>query len=622
MAIEKKKISFSLIYFLIAISAIFVLQRYFLAREVVTIGYSEFKVLLGEKLVDDLQISKDTITGKLLGGAYDRILSLRKEKDKQEAEHLKGIKFFSVVRMEDPDLVKELGEKDIRYTAEPEVTWLKTLLSWVIPLVIFIAIWGFLFKKMGSAGEGLMAVGKSKARVYVEGETKVTFDDVAGVEEAEQELQEVIEFLKNPQKFQTLGGKIPKGILLVGPPGTGKTLLARAVAGEAKVPFLSLSGSAFVEMFVGVGAARVRDLFAQAENLAPCMIFIDEIDALGKARGLSPMTGVDEREQTLTQLLSEMDGFDTKKGVIIMAATNRPEILDPALLRPGRFDRHVLVDRPDIKGRQEIFEVHTKKVKLSPSVNLQVLASMTPGMVGADIANIVNEAALLAARKNKAAIEMADFEEAIERSIAGLEKKSRVINKQERERVAYHETGHAIVASVLPNADPVRRVSIVPRGIAALGYTIQLPTEDRYLLSKSELLDRMSVMLGGRAAEEIIFGESSTGAKNDLEKATQMAVSMVRAYGMSEALGPLSYDRGRPNFLETPWNQPRDYSEETARKIDEEVKAILEEAYKKAKSILTERIEKLREVASVLLDKEIIEGEELKRLLENGKSAA
>jgi cell division protease FtsH len=599
-----------------------VLQRYFLAREVVTISYSEFKVLLGEKLVDDLQISKDTIAGKLLDGAHDRILSLRKEKDKQEARHLKGIKFFSVVRMEDPDLVKELGEKDIGYTAEPEVTWFKTLLSWIIPLVIFIAIWGFLFKKMGSAGEGLMAVGKSKARVYVEGETKVTFDDVAGVEEAEQELQEVIEFLKNPQKFQSLGGKIPKGILLVGPPGTGKTLLARAVAGEAKVPFLSLSGSAFVEMFVGVGAARVRDLFAQAEKLAPCMIFIDEIDALGKARGLSPMTGVDEREQTLTQLLSEMDGFDTKKGVIIMAATNRPEILDPALLRPGRFDRHVLVDRPDLKGRQEIFEVHIKKVILAPSVNLQVLASMTPGMAGADIANIVNEAALLAARKNKAAIEMADFEEAIERSIAGLEKKSRVINKRERERVAYHETGHAIVASVLPNADPVRRVSIVPRGIAALGYTIQLPTEDRYLLTKSELLDRMSVMLGGRAAEEIFFGESSTGARNDLEKATEMAVSMVRAYGMSKTLGPLSYDRGRPNFLEAPWSQPRDYSEETARKIDEEVKTILEEAYEKAKSILAERIEKLRNVASILLDKEIIEGEDLKRLLENGKSAA
>jgi cell division protease FtsH len=616
MAIEKKKISFSLIYFLIALLSIFLLQRYFLAREVVTISYSEFKVLLEEKLVDDLQISKDTIMGSLLAGAHNRIVSLRKEKEEQEIKHLKEIKFFSVVRIEDPDLVKELSEKGIRYTAEREVTWVKTLLSWIIPLLIFIAIWGFFFKKMGAAGEGLMAVGRSKAKVYVEGETKVTFDDVAGVEEAEEELQEVIEFLKNPQKFQSLGGKIPKGILLVGPPGTGKTLLARAVAGEARVPFLSLSGSAFVEMFVGVGAARVRDLFAQAEKLAPCIIFIDEIDALGKARGVSPVSGVDEREQTLTQLLSEMDGFDTKKGVIIMAATNRPEILDPALLRPGRFDRHVLVDRPDLNGRQEIFQVHIKKVKLAPDVNLQVLASMTPGMAGADIANVVNEAALLAARKNKQFIEMSDFEEAIERAVAGLEKKSRVINKREREIVACHEAGHAIVASVLPKADPVKRVSIIPRGIAALGYTIQLPTEDRYLLTKSELLDRMSVMLGGRAAEEIIFGESSTGAKNDLEKATEMAISMVRTYGMSKTLGPLSYDRGRPVFLEAPWSQSKDYSEETARKIDEEVKTILDEAYEKAKSVLTENYEKLKNIASILLDKEIIEGEELKKLLE------
>ncbi|MGB9715814.1 MAG: ATP-dependent zinc metalloprotease FtsH, partial [Thermodesulfovibrionales bacterium] len=496
-----------------------------------------------------------------------------------------------------------------------EVTWFKTLLLWIVPLFIFIAIWGYLFRKIGATGGGLMAVGKSKAKVYVEGETKVTFEDVAGVEEAEEELKEIIEFLKNPQRFQFLGGKIPKGVLLVGPPGTGKTLLAKAVAGEARVPFLSLSGSAFVEMFVGVGAARVRDLFSQAEKMAPCIIFIDEIDALGKARGISPVSGIDEREQTLTQLLSEMDGFDTKKGVIIMAATNRPEILDPALLRPGRFDRHILVDRPDLKGRIEIFKVHTKKVKLSHDVNLQVLASMTPGMVGADIANIVNEAALLAARKNKEAIEMSDFEEAIERTIAGLEKKSRVINKREKEIVAFHETGHAIVASVLPNADPVRRVSIIPRGIAALGYTMQLPTEDRYLLTKSELLDRMSVMLGGRAAEEIIFGEVSTGAKNDLEKATDMAISMVKAYGMSKTLGPLSYDRGRPLFLESPWGQPKDYSEETARKIDEEVKSILEESYQKAKSILTERIEKLKSIASILLEKEIIEGEELKELL-------
>ncbi len=612
----EKKVRFSLIYFLVAIALIMLIQQYFLTRELVTLSYSEFKTLLKEKLIEDLRISKDTIEGKLPEGAHDSLVSLRKEKDKEKIKHLKEVKNFFVVRMDDPDLVKELTEKNIRYTAIQEVTWFKTLLSWIIPIFIFIAIWGYLFRRMGAAGEGLMAVGRSKAKIYVEGGTKVTFDDAAGVDEAKEELKEVIEFLKTPQKFQFLGGKIPKGILLVGPPGTGKTLLARAVAGEAKVPFLSLSGSAFVEMFVGVGAARVRDLFSQAEKMAPCIIFIDEIDALGKARGLSPIAGVDEREQTLTQLLSEMDGFDTKKGVIIMAATNRPEIIDPALLRPGRFDRHVLVDRPDLKGREDIFRVHSKKVKLAPEADLKVLASMTPGMVGADIANIVNEAALLAARRNKEAIGMADFEEAIERTIAGLEKKSRVINKKEKEIVAYHECGHAVVASILPHADPVRRISIIPRGIAALGYTIQLPTEDRYLLTKSELLDRIAVMLGGRAAEEIIFREVSTGARNDLEKATEMARSMVMAYGMSEKLGPLSFDRGRPLFLEVPWSQQKNYSEETAKKIDEEVKIILEDAYKRAKSILSERIEKIKKIASILLEKEIIEGEELKNLLE------
>ena len=612
----EKKTRFNLIYFFMALAAILMIENYLFSREIAAISYSEFKVLLKDDLINDLQIRREAIEGKLSAGAYDRIISLRKEKDENKIKQLKEMQSFFVVRMEDPDLVKEFSERGINYTVTLEVTWFRTLLAWVIPIFIFVAIWYFLLKKMGTAGGGLMAVGKSKAKVYVEGETKVTFEDVAGVEEAEEELKEVIEFLKNPQKFQTLGGKIPKGILLVGPPGTGKTLLAKAVAGEAKVPFLSLSGSDFVEMFVGVGAARVRDLFNQAENLAPCIIFIDEIDALGRARGVSPISGVDEKEQTLTQLLAEMDGFDTKKGVIIMAATNRPEILDPALLRPGRFDRHVLVDRPDMKGREEIFRVHAKKVKLSPQVDLKVLASMTPGMAGADIANIVNEAALLAARKGKEAIEMRDFEEAIERSIAGLEKKSRVINKKERERVAYHECGHAIVASILPHADPVRRISIIPRGIAALGYTIQLPTEERYLLTKSELLDRMAVMLGGKAAEEIIFGEPSTGARNDLEKATEMAISMVRSFGMSEKIGLASYDTGRPLFLGTPGSRPKDYSEDTARKIDEEVSTMLTEAYEKAKSILNERTGKLKEVASILLEKEGLDGAELKQLLQ------
>jgi cell division protease FtsH len=612
----EKKTRFNIAYFLIAFMLLLLLENYLFARNVLTIGYGDFKTLLKEDLVSDLVISADTVEGKLKDKAHDRLAALLAEKDEKKIQRMKEIKTFMTVRMEDSDLIKELGEKGIRYSVRPQSTWFMTLLSWVLPILLFLGLWVFLFRRMGQAGQGLMAVGKSKAKVYVEGETKVTFDDVAGVEEAEHELQEVIQFLKNPGKFQTLGGKIPKGILLVGPPGTGKTLLAKAVAGEAKVPFLSLSGSAFVEMFVGVGAARVRDLFSQAEKLAPCIIFIDEIDALGRARGIGPIAGVDEREQTLTQLLSEMDGFDTKKGVIIMAATNRPEILDPALLRPGRFDRHVLVDRPDAKGREEIFRVHVRRLKLAPGVDLKTLASMTPGMAGADIANVANEAALLAARKGKEFVEMADFEEAIERIVAGLEKKSRVLNKQERERVAYHECGHAVVASVLPHADPVKRVSIIPRGIAALGYTMQMPTEDRYLLTKSELLDRIAVMLGGRAAEEIIFNEISTGAKNDLDRATDVAASMVRSYGMSEKLGPLSYDRGGPTFLNVPGaGRERDYSEETARTIDAEVRAIVEKANATARTVITERRDAITTIAAVLLQKEVIEGAELKELL-------
>lgn len=616
MNITNKQIRFSLIYFLIAILLIIVMDRYLFSREFVELSYSEFKTLLSEGLVSDLKISKDEIAGVLPAGAHNRILALRNEKDEAKAKQLRETKEFSVVRIEDPDLVKELEQKNIRFTAKKESTWINTMLSWIVTMSLFMLFWGFLLRRMGGGAEGgLMTVGKSKAKIYVEGETKVTFADVAGVDEAEEELQEVIEFLRDPKRFQTLGGNIPKGILLVGPPGTGKTLLAKAVAGEAKVAFLSLSGSAFVEMFVGVGAARVRDLFSEAEKRAPAIIFIDEIDALGKARGVSPVTGIDEREQTLTQLLSEMDGFDTRKGVIIMAATNRPEILDPALLRAGRFDRHILVDRPDLKGREDIFRVHTKGVKLAPGIDLKVLASMTPGMVGADIANIVNEAALLAARKNKEAIEMADFEEAVERTIAGLEKKSRIMNAKEKEIVSYHESGHAIVASTLPHADPVRRVSIIPRGISALGYTIQLPTEDRYLLTKSELLDKITVMLGGRAAEEIIFGEPSTGAKSDLDKATETAISMVKAYGMSEILGLLSFDRNKPLFLGVPGYE-KDYSEETAGKIDKEVKSILDDAYEKAKSILKENVEKLNKISSILREKEIIEGDELRMLLQ------
>jgi cell division protease FtsH len=485
-------------------------------------------------------------------------------------------------------------------------------------MLIFFGIWGYLFKRMGAgAGGGLMTIGKSKARVYVEDETKVTFDDVAGVDEAEEELKEIIDFLKTPGRFRALGGEIPKGVLLVGPPGTGKTLLAKAVAGEAQVPFLNLSGSDFVEMFVGVGAARVRDLFSQAQQKAPCIIFVDELDALGKARGISPVTGGhDEREQTLNQLLSEMDGFDTRKGVIIVAATNRPEILDPALLRPGRFDRHILVDRPDLNGREEIFKVHASKVKLSEDVDLKVLAARTPGMVGADIANVVNEAALLAARKNKKVVGMKDFEEAIDRVLGGLEKKSRLMNKKEKEIVAYHETGHALMAESLPTADPVHKISIIPRGISALGYTLQLPTEDRYLMTRSELLDRMAVFLGGRAAEEMKFGEISTGAHNDLFRATDIARRMVKEYGMSQKLGPLTFEKERrPLFLEGVMAPSKEYSENTGMEIDKEVMHIVTETYGKVKTTLGGKKDKLEKVAKLLLEKEVIEGEELRKVI-------
>ncbi|SEM37378.1 membrane protease FtsH catalytic subunit [Syntrophus gentianae] len=618
MKVKSKQFLLSLIYLLVAILILVTLNRFVPYREPVSISYSEFKILLREGLVNEVEISNDKIDGNLLPGAYNRILALRNEKDDAKARKLRETKAFSTARIQDPDLVKELDQKGTRYTAMRESPWIGTLVSWGATMFLFLLFWAFILRRMGGAGQGLMAVGKSKAKIYVEGETKVTFVDVAGVDEAEGELQEVIEFLRDPKRFQSLGGKIPKGILLVGPPGTGKTLLAKAVAGEAKVAFLSLSGSAFVEMFVGVGAARVRDLFDEAEKHAPAIIFIDEIDALGKARGVSPMSGIDEREQTLTQLLSEMDGFDTRKGVIIMAATNRPEILDAALLRAGRFDRHILVDRPDLKGREDIFRVHTKKVILAPEIDLKVLASMTPGMVGADIANIVNEAALLAARKDKKAIDMGDFEEAVERTVAGLEKKSRVINKKEKEIVSYHESGHAIVASRLPHADPVRRVSIIPRGIAALGYTIQLPTEDRYLLTKGELLDKITVMLGGRAAEEVIFGEPSTGARDDLAKATEIAINMVKTYGMSDELGLLALERNRALFLGVPGYE-KDYSEETAGKIDAEVKRILTEAYEKAKYILMEDTEKLRNISSILREKEMIEGDELRNLLQGTK---
>jgi cell division protease FtsH len=496
--------------------------------------------------------------------------------------------------------------------------WLTNLASWTLSLVFFVALWVFLFRRMGAGmgGGGLMAIGRSKAKVYVESETRVTFADVAGIDEAKEELGEVVEFLRTPDKFRRLGGKIPKGVLLIGAPGTGKTLLARAVAGEAKVPFFSMSGSEFVELFVGVGAARVRDLFEQAKQKAPCIVFIDELDALGKARSINPLGTHDEREQTLNQLLVEMDGFDPSVGVIIMAATNRPEILDPALLRAGRFDRHVALDRPDVRGREAILRVHVRGVKLAADVDVRVVAARTPGFVGADLANLINEAALLAARRNRNEVTMQDFDDAVDRIVAGLEKKTRVMSNREKEIVAYHESGHALVASLLPHMDPVRKISIIPRGIAALGYTQQLPTQDRYLMTRSELEDRMSVLLGGRVAEELAFKDISTGAQDDLQKATDIALSMVTRYGMSDALGLRTFESERRSaFFDTPLGPRKDYSEEKAGAIDVEVERILEEVHTKVRRILTERRGVLDQIARRLLEKEVMDGDELRALV-------
>lgn len=600
---DKKTKSFTYLYFIIAFIAIIIVNSYFFKSEVKTIPYSEFKELIPKGKLNDLVIDAETIQGTM---TLDNGKKTR----------------FLASRVEDPDLVKDLQKSGIKFTGYYENKIVKALLSWVLPFAVIFLIWNLLMRRMGGAPSSVLNFGKSRGKIYGEDEIKITFNDVAGVDEAKEELKEIIEFLSNPGKFTIIGGKIPKGILLVGPPGTGKTLLAKAVAGEAKVPFFSMSGSDFVEMFVGVGASRVRDLFAQAQQKAPCIIFIDELDALGKARGMNPLSSHDEREQTLNQLLAEMDGFDTKTGVIIMGATNRPEILDPALLRPGRFDRHVLVDRPDIKGREEILAVHIRGVKIEKGVDLKVIAARTPGFVGADLANLVNEAALLAARKGKNAAGMGEFEEAIDRVVAGLEKKQRVMNKKEKEIVSYHETGHALVAEFLETTDRVHKISIIPRGIAALGYTLQLPTEDRYLMTKTELLDRLCVLLGGRVSEEIVFGEISTGAHNDLFRATDIAKSMVKEYGMSEKLGYVTFEQERkPLFIEiSPMVGSRDYSEETAREIDDEIKRIIDESHDRVRTMLLERRPLLQTVAQTLLEKETIEGEELRLIIEESEN--
>jgi cell division protease FtsH len=588
------KTRFSIWYFVLAILFFSYMQPFFFSSKVETIPYSRFKQAIVEGRVGKLIIGPENIKGTLTGASEQA---------------------FTTVRVNDPDLVKELDQRQISYSGHNENKFLSSLLSWILPLGFFFLIWRFAMKKMGT-GMGVMSFSKSKAKIFAESETKVTFADAAGIDEAKEELQEVVEFLSTPEKSQKLGGRIPKGVLLVGPPGTGKTLLARAVAGEARVPFFSISGSEFVEMFVGVGAARVRDLFSQAATQAPCIIFIDELDALGKARGMNVMGGHDEREQTLNQLLVEMDGFETNKGVIIMAATNRPEILDPALLRPGRFDRQVLVDRPDINGREAILKIHSKNVVLGPDVDLRMIAGRTPGFVGADLANIINEAALLAARKNKEEVGLVDFDEAIDRVIAGLQKKNRVMNPLEKEIVAFHESGHAIVAESVEHADPVHKISIIPRGISALGYTQQQPTEDRYLMTRSELLDRLAVLLGGRVAEDLVFNEISTGAQNDLQRASDIARSMVTEYGMSDRLGLVSYERPRQAmFLPENFTSTKKYSEAKAAQIDDEVARFVEEAHQRVRKILTDRRLVLDELAHLLSQKESVQGEELRKML-------
>ena len=601
-----KKISFSVLCAFLTMGAVLFVLNFITPMQMPDeLPYSEFKTLLAAGNVAEVTVTRQSLLGKL-----------------KPEEGSKEPKLFTTVRVEDPDLVKELNVRNVKFTGMIESTFLRDIMWWVIPALIFGGIWFFVIRRLGQGlgqgQKGFMTVGKSKAKIYAEKDTKVTFADVAGVEEAKEELGEVIDFLKTPEKFTRLGGKIPKGILLVGPPGTGKTLLARAVAGEAGVTFFSISGSEFVEMFVGVGASRVRDLFEQAKTKAPCIIFIDELDALGKARGAGPMAH-EEREQTLNQLLVEMDGFDPRIAVILMAATNRPEILDPALLRPGRFDRQVLVDRPDKIGRLAILRVHAKRVALGPDADLEVIAGMTPGFSGADLANIINEATLLTVRRNKEQVGLSELQEAVERVVAGLEKKNRVLNKMEKERVAHHEVGHALVALSFPGADPIQKISIIPRGIAALGYTLQLPTEDRFLMAKTELENKIAVLLGGRSAEELIFGEASTGAQNDLVRATDIAKSMVRSYGMSEKLGTVTLDRERQSLImqiQAP-QEKGDYSEETAREIDCEVRRIIDEQYDRVRWLLAEKKRALVEGAKALLDREVITGSELRAIMDN-----
>ena len=598
---------FHVLYALLAlVGVMFVHDLWVGYRQVAVLPYSQFQALVREKKVAEVQVGEDRLQGTL-------------------KEPLDGKTRFVTNRV-GPELAKELDDAQVKYSGTVENRLVEMLLSWLLPVLLFFGVWLFLARRMAGRlgpGGGLMAIGKSKAKVFVETDVQVRFGDVAGVDEAKGELQEVVEYLKDPDSYGRLGGRLPKGILLVGPPGTGKTLLAKAVAGEAHVPFFSISGSEFVEMFVGVGAARVRDLFEQARAKAPAIIFIDELDALGRARGANlGLGGHDEKEQTLNQLLVEMDGFDTRSGLVLLAATNRPDVLDPALLRAGRFDRQVLVDRPDRAGRTAILQVHVSKVKLAPGVKLEDVAALTAGFSGADLANLVNEAALAATRRKAEAVERVDFDVAVERIVAGLEKKTRLLNGREREFVAFHEMGHALVAAASAGADPVHKVSIIPRGLGALGYTLQRPTEDRFLMTRAELEGRLSVLLGGRAAEALVFQHTSTGAADDLSRATDIARDMATRFAMVPALGPVSYETEPAGFLGPQPVQRRDYSEQTAREIDVAVRDIVSEAFARAEAVLKVRRQTLERAARLLLERETLVDADLKELFEQAQAEA
>ena len=604
---------FSLWYVVIAAGALLLFNSLFTGQqEASMVEYSTFKALVDDGQIKRVRIAEDQYVGYSVTEAEFRRLQ------GSGAASTSNVQEWRTVRVDDPGFVNLLDEKGVQYYAAPRGNraLLGLVLQWVIPLGLMFVVWRFMFKRLGSMGSNVMAFGKSRAQVVAEGETGVRFGDVAGADEAKAELEEVVDFLKNPDRYVEIGGKIPKGVLLVGAPGTGKTLLARAVAGEAEVTFFRLNGADFVEMFVGVGAARVRDLFKQAREKSPCIIFIDELDAIGKSRGVAIAGGNDEREQTLNQLLVEMDGFDARSGVIILGATNRPEVLDAALLRPGRFDRQVLVDKPDLSGREAILKIHSAQVKLAPEVDLLEVARATPGFAGADLANIVNEAALLAVRARRKTVAQSDFSEAIDKVVAGLEKRSRVLNPKEKRIVAYHEAGHALVAHHTPDADPVRKISIVPRGLGALGYTMQTPAEDRFLLTESDILGRVDVLLGGRGAEEVVFGEISTGAANDLDRATDMAKRMVTDYGMSEKFANvrLPYRQESPLLGQAGHMVNREYSESTQQYIDEETARIISERYRTVLNLLREQRPALEAVAARLLETEVVEAAEFAEL--------